>query len=79
MSTTIEDEAQGVSARFDVTVKTGTIINAQRTIALSIPFASSSTQMINSIKTFVRSELLRLDNVNVADQDTFVFGASLTQ
>lgn len=75
---TIDDEAAGVSARFDVIVRTGQVINWQGTIAVAIPFSSSATQMISSIKTAVRAELLRLGNVNVADQDTFVWNASLT-
>jgi hypothetical protein len=75
---TIDDEAAGVSARFDVIVKTGQTLNWAGTIPVTIPFASSATQMISSIKTAVRNELLRLAGINVADQDTFVWNATLT-
>ena len=80
MSTTIDDEAQGVSARFDVLVKTGTTVNFQGTMNVpGIAFASSAVQMTSSIKTSIRNQLAALQPaINVLDQDTFVFGASLT-
>jgi hypothetical protein len=80
MSTTIDDEAQGVSARFDVLVKTGTVENWRGTMQVAaIPFASSAVQMTSAIKTSIRNQLAAAPlGINVLDQDTFVFGASLT-
>lgn len=78
MSTTIDDESQGVSARFDVLVKTGTTTNFQGTMNVpAIAFSSSAVQMTSTIKTSIRNQLSAV-GVNVLDQDTFVFGASLT-
>jgi hypothetical protein len=76
---TIDDEAAGVSAQVRRDrPKTGQTLNWAGTIPVTIPFASSATQMISSIKTAVRNELLRLAGINVADQDTFVWNATLT-